>query len=89
MEHRKNRFEGGGKQPSHCRRFMLNTIRKVCKLPKEKFYINLEETGNTVSSTVMIALKDCMDNGTIEPGMQVMILGFGVGLSWGGTLLKF
>lgn len=67
---------------------MLNTIRKVCKLPKEKFYINLEETGNTVSSTVMIALKDCMDNGTIESGMQVMILGFGVGLSWGGNLAE-
>lgn len=70
-------------------KFMLNTIRKVCVLPKEKFYINLEETGNTVSSTVMIALKDCIDNSTIKPGMKVMIAGFGVGLSWGGTMLDF
>lgn len=29
-------------------KFMLNTIRKVCLLPKDKFHINLEETGNTV-----------------------------------------
>jgi len=70
-------------------KFMLNTIRKVCVLPKDKFYINLSETGNTVSSTVLIGLKQCLENGTIQYGMQVMITGFGVGLSWGGTILKF
>lgn len=70
-------------------KFMLNTIRKVCVLPKEKFYVNLENTGNTVSSTILIGLKDCIDNQTIKEGDNVMISGFGVGLSWGGTLLKF
>lgn len=70
-------------------KFMLNTIRKVCSLPKEKFYINLEETGNTVSSTVLIGLKQCLDNGTIVKGMNVMVSGFGVGLSWGGMMLRF
>lgn len=70
-------------------KFMLNTIRKVCVLPKDKFYVNLEETGNTVSSTVMIALKQCLDAETIHKGMSVMVAGFGVGLSWGGTILKF
>lgn len=70
-------------------KFMLNTIRKVCALPKNKFYINLEETGNTVSSTVFIGLKDSLDKGLIQKGMRVMLSGFGVGLSWGGTVLKF
>lgn len=70
-------------------KFMLNTIRKVCVLPKDKYYINLETTGNTVSSTVMIGLKDCMEAGTIHKGMQVMCAGFGVGLSWGGVILQF
>ena len=70
-------------------KFMLNTIRKVCVLPKDKFYVNLEETGNTVSSTVMIGLKQCLETGIIVPGMKVMISGFGVGLSWGGTILHF
>ena len=68
---------------------MLNTIRKVCVLPKDKFYVNLATTGNTVSSTVLIGLKECMDNGTIKEGDKVMITGFGVGLSWGGTILNF
>lgn len=70
-------------------KFMLNTIRKVCALPKDKFYINLENVGNTVSSTVLIGLKECMKNGTIHSSMNAMACGFGVGLSWGGVLLKF
>lgn len=70
-------------------KFMLNTIRKVCKLDKEKFYVNLAETGNTVSSTVFIGLKDCLEKGNIKAGNKVMVTGFGVGLSWGGTILKF
>jgi 3-oxoacyl-[acyl-carrier-protein] synthase-3 len=69
-------------------KFMLNTIRKVCILPKEKFYNNLEMTGNTVSSTVLIGLKDCLNNGEITKGMSVMVAGFGVGLSWGGCILN-
>ena len=70
-------------------KFMLSTIRKFCVLPKDKFYINLENVGNTVSSTVLIGLKDCIERQVIKPNDTVMIAGFGVGLSWGGTILKF
>lgn len=69
--------------------FMLSTLRKICVIPKDRFYINLTNTGNTVSSTVMIGLKDCIEKGIIQKGMNVMISGFGVGLSWGGTVLSF
>ena len=51
--------------------------------------MNLAETCNTVSSTVMIGLKDCIDKGIIKNGSKVMVSGFGVGLSWGGTILTF
>jgi 3-oxoacyl-[acyl-carrier-protein] synthase-3 len=70
-------------------KFMLDTIRKVGGIPKDIFYNNLVTTGNTVSSTVMIGLKDSIENETIKPGMNVMVTGFGVGLSWGGTILRF
>ena len=70
-------------------KFMLTTIRKFCSLPKDRFYVNLANTGNTVSSTILIGLKDCIDNNSINSGDNVMISGFGVGLSWGGTILKF
>lgn len=70
-------------------KFMLDTIRKVTGLPKDKFYVNLEDTGNTVSSTIPIALKRAESEGKLRTGMKVMILGFGVGLSWGGTIVQY
>lgn len=70
-------------------KFMLNTIRKVCMIPKEKFYIDLEDTGNTVSSTILIALKNAIQKSEITIGQQVLIAGFGVGYSWGGCVLQF
>ena len=70
-------------------KYMLSTLRKVCGIPKDRFHIDLEHTGNTVSSTVLISLKDCLETGTIAPGMIVMACGFGVGLSYGGTILQF
>jgi len=70
-------------------KFMLDTIRKMCVLPKDKYYVNLSQTGNTVSSTVLIGIRDCMDKSVLGKGSKVMIAGFGVGLSWGGTILTF
>lgn len=68
-------------------KFMLDTIRKANGLPRDKFYINLETTGNTVSSTIPIALKQLDDAGRLKTGMKVMLMGFGVGLSWGATII--
>ena len=70
-------------------KFMLDTIRKVSGLPKDKFCIDLEDVGNTVSSTIPIALKRAVDNGKINSGAKVVLMGFGVGLSWGGTILQY
>ena len=70
-------------------KYMLSTIRKVCGISKDKFYIDLDHTGNTVSSTILIGLKDCLEQGLVRPGMKVMACGFGVGLSYGGTILHF
>ena len=70
-------------------KYMLSTLRKICGLSKDKFHIDLEHTGNTVSSTILISLKDSLEQGLICPGMKVMACGFGVGLSYGGTILHF
>jgi len=67
-------------------KFMLNTIRKICNLDKEKFYVNMEHTGNTVSSTVPIALKDYFLEG--GDANIIMLAGFGVGLSWAGVIIS-
>lgn len=69
-------------------KYMLNTIRKVCGIEKDKFYIDIEQTGNTVSPTILIGMKECLDKGMIHPGMKIMACGFGVGLSYAATLIS-
>ena len=39
--------------------------------------------------TIFTAVAQCLDSKSIHNGMKVMISGFGVGLSWGGTILNF
>ena len=70
-------------------KFMLNTLRKICLIPKEKYFVDIQNTGNTTSSTVPIGLKESITRGNIKSGDKVLVAGFGVGLSWAGTILKF
>jgi len=68
--------------------FMLNYLRKKAKIPAEKFYIDMAKTGNTVSATIPIALKNMMDKGMLKEGDRILMAGFGVGYSWGATILE-
>lgn len=68
--------------------FMLNHLIKKLGIPAEKSYLSMSETGNTVSSTIPIALSEAIRDGSARPGMRIMLVGFGVGLSWGGTLVR-
>lgn len=66
--------------------FMLNHLRKKLKIDEGRFFLNMENIGNTVSSTVPIALADAKTQGKLKG--NILIAGFGVGLSWGGVVLK-
>ena len=68
-------------------KYMNEYLRKKINIPKDKFYLNLLHTGNTVSATIPIAIKDCLDNNIIKKGDKILIVGFGVGYSWGGTIV--
>jgi 3-oxoacyl-[acyl-carrier-protein] synthase-3 len=69
-------------------KYMLDSLRKKLKIDEGKFYRYLSEVGNTVSSTIPIALYEALKDGALKEGMKIIIAGFGVGLSWGGCLLK-
>ena len=72
-------------------KYMMEFLReRNSRIDPVKFYYCMEKTGNTVSSTIPIALKAAMENGEISvTGKNVMLAGFGVGYSWGGTILRF
>lgn len=66
--------------------FMLEALRKKIRIPPEKFIIDLDTIGNTVSSTIPIAIARGLRTGRLRSGDTVLLLGFGVGYSWAGTL---
>ena len=68
---------------------MLDFLRSKLKIPKKKFYLNIENKGNTVSATIPIALKDAFSEGLITKGCKVLVAGFGIGYSWGGTVIRY
>jgi 3-oxoacyl-[acyl-carrier-protein] synthase-3 len=70
-------------------RHMLNHLRRRMKIPEQKFCITLSHCGNTVSCTIPIALKHAMLEGRLKPGILVMLMGFGVGYSWGACLVRW
>lgn len=69
-------------------KFMLDYLRRKVGIPLEKFHLNLETTGNTVSSTIPIAIEQALKDGKIKKGNKVLLAGFGVGLSWGATIIE-
>jgi 3-oxoacyl-[acyl-carrier-protein] synthase-3 len=70
-------------------KYMLDYLRKKLNIPEEKFVVFLETCGNTVSSTIPIALKEAVLSGVLKRGQLVMLVGFGVGLSWAATLVRW
>ncbi len=70
-------------------RFLNETIRKKIGIPENKFRHDIEKTGNTVQSTIPIAVKNMLDEKVIKRGDTVVLAGFGVGLSWISTVVRF
>jgi len=70
-------------------KYLLNFLRKKIQIPEDKFYINMTNVGNTVSSTIPIALSDAIKDKRITSNQNILIAGFGVGYSWAGNILKF
>lgn len=69
--------------------YILENLRKKLKIPEERFYSDMAFCGNTVSSTIPIALKEASEKGIIKKDQCLAVLGFGVGYSWAGALLKW
>ena len=69
-------------------KFMLDNLKKKAKIDDDKFYLYLENCGNTVSSTIPIALYHAQKENRLISKNKVLLAGFGVGYSWGGTVIE-
>jgi 3-oxoacyl-[acyl-carrier-protein] synthase-3 len=69
--------------------YLLEEVRRILNVPRDKFLIALSQCANTISSSIPIALKVAQGEGRIWNGALVMLVGFGVGYSWGATIVRW
>jgi 3-oxoacyl-[acyl-carrier-protein] synthase-3 len=69
--------------------YILEHARKRLGIAPENFVISVADCGNTVSSTIPIALKSALQDGRLQKGKLVLLAGYGAGYSWGGVLVRW
>jgi 3-oxoacyl-[acyl-carrier-protein] synthase-3 len=67
----------------------LDYLEKWLDVPEEKRFRNVSQVGNTISSSIPIALRDAERAGRLKPGMRVLLVGYGAGLSWGACVVDW
>jgi 3-oxoacyl-[acyl-carrier-protein] synthase-3 len=65
----------------------LDHLNRALHIPREKQFSNITKIGNTVSASIPIAIRDAELQGVLKSNMRLVLVGFGVGLSWGGCVL--
>lgn len=68
---------------------VLDYMQKGLNLPAKKVFNNLANVGNTVSSSLPIALKDALTERRIRKGDKILLCGFGVGFSWASAIMEW
>ena len=61
---------------------------KQLKIPEEKVFVNLEKYGNTSTASIPIALCEAIQAGKVRPGQNIVLVGFGAGLTWAATAIS-
>lgn len=69
--------------------YMLQHLQKKCGIPADRFPIKMKSCGNTVSSTIPLVIQELRESGELRPGMNLMLVGFGVGYSWAGCMVRW
>ena len=75
--------------PHQANMRIIEGIADRLGIPLEKFYVNLDRYGNTSAAAVAIALDEANRSGRIKPGDYVLMVVFGGGLTWAGTVIEW
>lgn len=68
---------------------IIEAAAKRLQVDEARFYVNLDEYGNTSAASVPIALCEAVEGGRIQPGQQIVMVGFGAGLTWAAVALRW
>jgi 3-oxoacyl-[acyl-carrier-protein] synthase-3 len=75
--------------PHQVNKRIIEAALERLEIPAEKVVVNIEKYGNTSAATVPLALDEALRAGRIEKGKLVVLVAFGAGLTWGGTLIRW
>ena len=75
--------------PHQANARIIQAAAKRLGASEERFYMNIEEYANTSSASIPIALNEMDEKGLLKRGDLLMLLGFGAGLTYGGTVLRW
>ena len=67
---------------------IIRHVQKRYKGQEDKFYINIQKYGNTSAASIPLALDEARERGLVKPGMRLLLVGFGGGLTWSGALFE-
>jgi 3-oxoacyl-[acyl-carrier-protein] synthase-3 len=68
---------------------IIESAAKDLGIARDRVYINLQRYGNTSSASIPIALCEAVEEGRLQPGDHVVLVGFGAGLTWGAAVLRW
>ena len=75
--------------PHQANKRIIEAAAKKLKVEPSRFYMNLNRYGNTSAASIPIALCDAVDDGLLKPDDNVVFVGFGGGLTWAATVVKW
>ena len=70
-------------------RRILTAVARRLGVPVDHCLININEVGNTAAASIPLALADGAVRGALHPGDGILLTGFGGGLTWGATLMRW
>jgi len=68
---------------------IIEATAKHADIPMDKVYVNIDRYGNTSAASIPIALDECVRSGRITAGMNVMLVAFGGGFTWGSMIVRW
>ena len=68
---------------------IIERVQKKLRAREGQFFMNMETYGNTSAASIPIALDELVRSGALKPGMRVLCVGFGAGLTWAGMMLQW
>ncbi len=75
--------------PHQANQRISEAVRERLGVPTEKVYANIDRIGNTSSASIPIALDELYTQGRLNEGMNLLLVSFGAGVTWGGALIKW